>query len=160
MTSLLSLVFQLLAALAGTIAFALLFRVPRKYYLLCGIIGVIGWAIYLILEKPAGSTFAIVAATVVVVFCSRLAAVIKKCPAVVFMISGLIPLIPGGGIYWTTYYLVFGEQELAMSTGYGALKAAVGIVLGIVFIGLVPQHFFQKLGNALAPSKRKQKRRY
>ena len=137
MTSLLSLVFQLLAALAGTIAFALLFSVPRKYYLLCGIIGVIGWAIYLILEKPAGSTFAIVAATVVVVFCSRLAAVIKKCPAV-----------------------VFGEQELAMSTGYGALKAAVGIVLGIVFIGLVPQRFFQKLGNAFAPSKRKQKGRY
>ena len=34
---------QTLMATAGTVAFALLFGVPRRYFLFCGIIGGAGW---------------------------------------------------------------------------------------------------------------------
>ena len=32
-------IMQLIAAMAGTIAFSVLFSVPRKYYIYCGLIG-------------------------------------------------------------------------------------------------------------------------
>ena len=49
---------QVCAAMMGTIAFSLLFGVPRKYYIWCGLIGGAGWAVYvqkcpyLLAEKP------------------------------------------------------------------------------------------------------------
>ena len=47
--------------------------------------------------------------------------------------------MPGAGIYWTVYYLVTEQLGLAVYTGYEAVKAAVAIVLGIVFVFELPQ---------------------
>ena len=41
---------QIAAAAVGTIAFSLLFSVPRSYYPYCGLIGGVGWLIYCSLE--------------------------------------------------------------------------------------------------------------
>ncbi len=122
---------QLAASLVGTIAFSLLFGIPKKYYAACGAIGMTGWGAYLFFRLFLGPTFSTVFAAVIVVFLSRLCAVLLLCPATVFLIAGIFPLIPGGGIYWTTYY---------------AVKTAAAIVLGIVLVGLIPQKVFRFLG--------------
>ena len=59
-----------------------------------------------------------------------------------FLISGIFPLVPGAGIYWTVYYLVTDQLGLAVHTGYAAVKAAVAIVLGIVAVFELPQGMF------------------
>lgn len=51
-----------------------------------------------------------------------------------FLIAGIFPLVPGAGVYWTAYYIVTDQLRLAAETGYTAVKVAVAIVLGIVFI--------------------------
>lgn len=137
---------QLAASLVGTIAFSLLFGIPKKYYAACGAIGMTGWGAYLFFRLFLGPTSSTVFAAVIVVFLSRLCAVLLLCPATVFLIAGIFPLIPGGGIYWTTYYLVVGMQNLAVKTGYSAVKTAAAIVLGIVLVGLIPQKVFRFLG--------------
>ena len=38
------------AAFVGTVAFALLFGVPKRFYPACGFIGAAGWLLYLLLE--------------------------------------------------------------------------------------------------------------
>ena len=60
---------QLLAAYVGTVAFAVLFGVPRKYYLDSGLCGMLGWLLYLILVNHTGLSVANVVffATVLVV---------------------------------------------------------------------------------------------
>ena len=63
------------------------------------------------------------------------------------MITGLFPLVPGAGVYWTTYYIVLGDLSMAAQSGYDAIKASVAIVLGIVFIFELPQVIFAKLGG-------------
>lgn len=60
-----------------------------------------------------------------------------------FLICGILPLVPGAGIYWTCYYLVTGQLDEASTRGFSALKAAVAIVLGIVFVFEIPQRFFK-----------------
>lgn len=54
---------------------------------------------------------------------------------------GIFPLVPGAGIYWTAYYIVTDQMELASRTGFSAVKAAVAIVLGIIFVFEIPQSF-------------------
>ena len=140
---------QLIAAMIGTVAFAVLFGVERKYYLFCGLIGAFGWGIYLAAHLKYSSPVSAFFAAMAVIFLSRLVAVLEKCPTTIFLIAGLIPLVPGAGIYWTTYFFVTGRINAAEDNGFLALKTAVAIVLGIVFIFEIPQSFFNKLGHLI-----------
>ena len=50
--------------------------------------------------------------------------------------------MPGAGIFWCTYYLVSGQLAESLTTGFGAVKAAVAIVLGIIVAMELPQRIF------------------
>lgn len=134
---------QVLAAAIGTVAFSVLYSVPRRYYPYCGLIGGMGWLVYCVLVRYVSATEATLAAAVCVVLASRMFAVWEKCPVTIFLITGIFPLVPGGGVYWTAYYIVSNQMDLAAKTGFNALKVAVAIVLGIVFVFQVPQKVFQ-----------------
>lgn len=134
---------EILAAMVGTVAFSLLFDVPRRYYPYCGLIGGAGWWVYSVAVSRWEAELAALVATMVVILLSRAAAVWQRCPATVFLISGIFPLVPGAGIYWTSYYIVTEQLNLALHTGYEAVKVAVAIVLGIVFVFEIPQKVFR-----------------
>jgi uncharacterized membrane protein YjjB (DUF3815 family) len=135
---------EIISSAIGTIAFALLFGVPAKYYISCGIIGAAGWLMYrLMLLISAGATFSIFLATVVIVLLSRFSAVRQKCPATVFLITGIFPLLPGAKIYWAAYYLVTNQLADFQSNGFSAVKAMVAIVLGIIFVFELPHRIFR-----------------
>lgn len=135
---------ELVAAALGTVAFSLIFGAPKKYYPLCGLTGAAGWLVYRCLEgQAAGETAAIFFATLLVIVLSRLFAVRCRCPVTVFLIAGIIPLVPGAGIYWCAYYLVTNQLDKASESGFAAVKAAVAIVLGIVVVFQLPQRLFR-----------------
>lgn len=140
---LLRLFLQVAAASVGTVAFSLLFGAPAKYFPYCGLIGGSGWLFYLLLAPVSSATAATFVSTVIVILMSRWFAVRKRCPVTIFLISGIIPLVPGAGIYWASYYTVTNQLTKASETGFGALKIAVAIVLGIVFVFELPQKIFR-----------------
>lgn len=127
---------QLLAAYAGTVAFAVLFGVPRKYYLDSGLCGMLGWLLYLILVNHTGLSVANVVffATVLVTFTAMVLAIVRKCPITVYLICGIFPLVPGAGIFWTTYNLVSEQLGAAVQTGVTALKVTIAIAFGIILV--------------------------
>lgn len=133
----------------STIAFSVLFFVPRKYYFLDGVCGSIGWAVYLLLLHNGGTSVeATFVASFAVIFASRYLAVVKKCPATLFMIPGIFTLIPGISIYWTAYHIVSDELTMAQETGFLAFKIVCVIVLAIIFVFEIPQSFFTRLAKA------------
>ena len=134
---------QFMAAAAGTVAFALLFGVPRRFYPYCGLIGGSGWLLYCLPGDALSAAEATFFAAVWVMSASRLCAVRKKCPVTVFLISGIIPLVPGAGIYWAAFYMVTGELAQAAEAGFAAVKSAAAIVLGIICIYELPQKIFR-----------------
>ena len=79
----------------------------------------------------------------IVILLSRCFAVREHCPVTIFLISGIIPLVPGAGIYRAAYYTVTNQLYLAVQTGFDAVKMAVAIVLGIVFVFEIPQAVFR-----------------
>lgn len=135
---------QIVASFIGTAAFAVLFGVPRKYYVLCGVSGVLGWILYMILARYAGFTppAATLFATMLVVLSARWFSVLDRCPAIVFLLCGIFPLVPGAGVFWTSYYVVSDQLRLALSSGFMAVKVTIAIVLGIILISELPYRFF------------------
>jgi uncharacterized membrane protein YjjB (DUF3815 family) len=91
---------QILAGFLGTISFAILFEVPRCYYVHCGVIGACGWAIYLLIMHfwvaPVAATFI---ASMALIYLSREASFALKAPVTIFLICGIFCLVPGMGIY-------------------------------------------------------------
>ncbi len=144
--SLLIILFQCAAAFLGTVSFALLYSVPLQFYACCGIVGASGWLLYSLLVYYAAfsAPAATFLATVFIVFLCRIFAVLKNCPATVFVITGIFPLVPGAGIFWTSYDLVEGALRNALLTGFDAVKCSVAIVLAIVAVFEVPQRFFSR----------------
>ena len=134
---------QVIAAVTGTVGFSVLYSVPRAYYPYCGFIGGAGWFLYCLLIPNCSPPEATLLAAILVVLLSRLFAVKERCPVTIFFFFCMFPLVPGGGIYWTAYYIVTGEMELAAEKGFTAVKVAVAIVLAIVFVFQLPQKLFQ-----------------
>ncbi len=134
---------KLLMAGLGTAAFAVLFSVPASLYISCGLTGAAGYLVYaLLMDAGFSATMATFFATVAVVLLARFLAVWRKAPSTIFLITGVFPLVPGAGIYWTSYYLVTGQMRPALESGFAAVKAAVAIVLAMVMIFEIPGRVF------------------
>lgn len=142
-----SILVQVVGATIGTIAFSLLYGVPKQYYPCCGIVGGAGWLVYLIAEPMMGTSLGAFVSAVAIVLLSRIFAVRKQCPVTIFLIAGIFPLVPGAGICMTSYYVVVNDFGQAFTTGFTAIKIAVSIVLGIVVVFGMPQKWFQALGK-------------
>lgn len=139
-----SILIQTIAAFVGTTAFACLFGVDREQYLSTGLVGALGWLSYLLLVRYAGATAPVgtlLSALLVAIF-SRILAVPSRCPAQVFLLCGIFPLVPGAGIFWFTYYLATERIALSLSSGFVAVKVSIAIVLGIILAMELPQRLF------------------
>lgn len=134
---------QLAAALVGTMGFSALFGTMRKHYVGCGLAGMTGWGVMLAMAASAPSVAAVFCGALAVAVISHLFAKYQRCPVTVFLICGIIPLVPGGGIFWTAYYLTSGRLALAATAGFAALAATVAIAGGIIIATAV----FNKLSK-------------
>ena len=123
---------QLVAAFVGTVGFSVLFGAPRRYYLYCGLAGMAGWAVYLLVAMGHSVVGAAFFAALTVAAISHVMARLCRCPVTVFLICGIIPLVPGGGIFWTAYYIVTEQLRMAAATGFVALKVTIAIAGGII----------------------------
>lgn len=127
----------------GTMAFSMLFNVHKRFYFCCGLTGMAGWLTFCAIREISSVTMASFLGTIVVVLMSRILAVWKRCPITVFLVSGIFPLVPGAGVYYTAYYFVTNSIQLASQKGIESVKIAFAIVLGIVFVVSIPKDWFK-----------------
>lgn len=139
-------ILQIVISLFATLSFALLFGAPKSELFFCGLAGAIGWVVYVVLLGfDSGITIANLIATLALTVFSRVIASIRKNPVTVYLISGIFPLVPGAGIYYTSYYFIMNDMEQFSSYGMETVKVAGAIVLGIIFGFGIPQNWFNKL---------------
>lgn len=136
---------EFIVAFLATAAFSVLFNVPRKQWAFAGITGGAGWMCYRIVVARGEIVLATFVAVIVVTLLSRGFAVIRKSPVTVFLVSGIFPLVPGVGIYYTSYYFMMNEISLASQKGVETLKVAVAIAIGIMCVLIIPQKVFSLL---------------
>lgn len=139
---------QLLVAVISTLAFAVLFHVPRQEYLYCAVNGGLGWMVYKFclgcgIGVPVSSLWATLTLTLV----ARVLSALRKMPSTVFLLAGIFTLVPGSGVYYTAYYLIMNELSKCTAKGIETFKIAGAIVLGIIFGLALPQSWFNRLGR-------------
>ena len=135
---------QVCGAFVGTAAFAVLFGVPDREYVPSGVIGALGWLVYLLLFRYASFTPAVstLIAAFAVCVTARITAILRRCPGTVYLLCGIFPLVPGAGIFWFSYYLISSQFIESQTTGFSAVKIAIAIVLGIILAMELPQRLF------------------
>lgn len=146
-------IIEFFVSMMATVAFAIVFSAPRSELWHCGISGAIGWIFYSIISTTLGApTLGNVVGSLALTFFSRAIASKRKNPVTVYLISGIFPLVPGAGIYYTSFYLIMNDMNNFSQSGLSTLKTAGAIVMGIILGMAFPQSWFN---TAFAPSDRK-----
>jgi len=105
---------QVIGAFIAVIAVAVMFGVPKKFLVYSGLVGAFGWLVYLLLKNVGCSTVvSMFFATQVVALISHSFARIFKTPVTLFLIAGILPLVPGVGMYQIVYNLITNNNSLA-----------------------------------------------
>ncbi|WP_042276712.1 threonine/serine exporter family protein [[Clostridium] dakarense] len=119
----------------ATVGFSIFLNAPKSALLPAGVTGAVGWSLYFVLfNLSSNSIFANFIAAAVVSLLSEILARKLKHPAILFVIPGIIPLVPGLGMYNTMLYLVQNHFDLAISTGADTLFVSGAIALGVLII--------------------------
>lgn len=135
---------QTISAFIATAGFSILFYLPKKYIIHSGMTGSFGWFIYLIgLEILDDKVLSTIAATLLVALTSHVLARIYKTPVTMFLIPGVIPFVPGAGMYQIVTGIVEGNVERTSFYFFETLQIAGAIALGIFIIDT----FFRKKGK-------------
>lgn len=126
----------LLAFLWGAGAAAALsycMNISRYNIVFGAIVGGIGWAVYS-LAIPAGQKAgnqAYFLGALAVAILSEVLALVQKKPATIYLVPGLLPLVPGGGMFETMHATVEGNLEESILLGFSTLTSAGAIALAI-----------------------------
>lgn len=113
--------------------FSVMFNIPRKQIFIASLNGTIGWSIYLLLQSGSASFIVPpLAGSIVVGVIGEIAAIKNKQPATIFIIPGIIPFVPGYGIYNTMYHIINNDFSQAMVSGSESMFIAVSIACGII----------------------------
>ena len=124
---------QILSAVLGVLAFAILFHAPRRSYPACALCGGFSWGMYLAftalgLSEFLASTLSIIALTLL----ARILSVAMMMPATVFIVTGIFPIVPGAGIYYTAYWLIVSDMAMFQQKSLETLTLAGAIAIGIL----------------------------
>lgn len=132
-------ILSVISAFISTIGFSIFFHTQRKHLLICGGIGAMGWLVYLLAnERTNSSVLASFIAALLVTALSYILAKNRRTPITVFLIAGIIPLVPGLGLYRMMSALL--DEDFASALNYATLTFEIaGVIAGaIVIISLLP----------------------
>lgn len=128
-------IIQGISAFFATAAFAILFYLPKKYLIHAGMTGGIGWVIYLMIKDlDNDKVLANFIATLFVALVSHILARIYKTPVTMFLIPGVIPMVPGAGMYQIVQSIVDNTVEKTSFYFFQTIQMAGAIALGIFII--------------------------
>lgn len=131
---------EFIFAFLGTLGFTFIFNVPLRHIPVASFIGGAGWAIYYIaVSTGCGIAISCFFGACIVGFSSDIASRICKEAATIFVIPGVLPLVPGAGTYYTMLAVVEGNLEMAADKGIQTLAMAGAIALGLLTMGTIIQ---------------------
>ncbi|SHN49725.1 threonine/serine exporter family protein [Desulfitobacterium chlororespirans] len=138
----------LYASFFATMAFGILFNVPRKSLFTGGLVGMLGWAVFVTLtvNLEINTITATLFAAFSVATVSQILARRYKMPVTVFSIAGIIPLVPGGMAYATIRQFIENNYTEGVRLGSITLLMAGSIAFGLIFSGVITETFSRKKG--------------
>lgn len=131
---------HLVTSFIASAAFGILFNAPRRNLLQCGFVGMLGWLLYILCLKTwADPIMSTMIASFFVTVVSQVLAKLYKTPIIIFSVSGIIPLVPGGLAYDAMRNVVENQYDVAVQMAAKAFMLSGSIAIGIVFSEVINQ---------------------
>lgn len=132
---------QCVFSVFASYGFVVIFNIHGFGSFLCALGGGITWAAFCLVQALGGQDLVcFFAATVVAAVFAEVMARIRKYPAISYLISCLLPLIPGSGIYYAAQQAMQGNSEGFMHHGTRTLAIAGCMAVGILLVVTLTKH--------------------
>jgi uncharacterized membrane protein YjjB (DUF3815 family) len=128
-------IIQVVAAYFVTIFFSIMFNTSKKQLFISGIVGALGWWGYLIMVHNGYSvvTGSFIGALIVSLL-SFIFSRFRKSPVTIFQIPGIIPLVPGMGMYRTLYAVIDEDYSAVAKHLFETLQIAGSIAVAMMLV--------------------------
>ena len=121
-----------IGAFGGTLGYAYLLNAPMNTVLPASLTGLLGYVIYEVMINLLGQSmiFSYFIATVIVAVICEFAARIMRMPSTIFLLTALVPLVPGYTFYCAMLSIVEHNGAAFASYGLEAVQIVAVIAVG------------------------------
>ena len=132
---------QIIAGCVGTFGFGVLFNIRGKKLLFGAMGGFLAWTLYVLFSlfiKNEPMVYMLV--SIFTSIYAEILAIKLRTPTTTFLIISLIPLIPGGSLYYTMAYALDGNLSSFITKAVSTLELAAALSVGIILVLSVAKH--------------------
>ena len=134
----------LISSLAGTVGFALIFKLAPSRLWVAGLGGVLTFIVYEVsVQLGANILLASFIAALFMALFSEASARLFRAPTVLFLFPCAIPIVPGSALYYSMFHLLSSDFEASLNslkvTGQTVLGIALGLSLSTIVVGFILQ---------------------
>ena len=112
--------------------------------------GGLGWAVCLLCTFTGSDIVQYFFGAVAVALYAEAMARICKAPVTGFLVVGILPFVPGGGIYYTMDYCLSGDTQQFLSTGIHTFGIAGAVAVGLLLASSLVHLFLSILQRKAA----------
>ena len=140
------LIITLVATFVATLGYSIVFNIQKKDIFFASLGGMLTELCFIAAGNYTDNAFLLnfLSALFAAVY-SELFARIRKTPANVFLFPCIIPLVPGGSLYYALLYAIRNNKPLFEQKATDTILAALGISFGIVVVSVAVKAFFGKI---------------
>jgi len=139
-------------AFFATVGFCFIFNVPRRHIFSAASIGAIGWTIFQYIQSTGSSSIlACFIGSCVIALLSDICSRLFKDASTIFVIPGILPLVPGAGMYNTMVAFLDGDFSRMSIVGWetalmaGSIAVALLIMASLIKITMITKNGILKL---------------
>lgn len=126
-------ILQIVTGFLGTLGFSFLFNIKGKRLFAAAFGGFLSWALFVLLGNVMESEPLryFIVAMLLSIYAEVMARVLKT-PTTTMLMTCLIPLVPGGSLYYTMAYALGSDMNRFLQKAISTLQLAGALALGIV----------------------------
>ena len=114
-----------------------MFKISPSKLWTVSLCSIIVYAVYeLVLAFSGSLLIAAFVSSILLAILSEVFARLMHTPTNVFLFTGCIPIVPGGGLYYTMYHLISFDAENAINYASSTLQILLGIALGLILTSI------------------------
>ena len=135
---------QIITGTIGSLGFGILFNIRQERLAAATAGGFLSWSIYLLAMHviPNEALCYFIASLLTALYSEAMARLLKS-PTTTFITTALVPLIPGGSLYYTMAYAFESDITKFFSRAVYTLQLASALALGIIVASTVTKLFFR-----------------
>jgi uncharacterized membrane protein YjjB (DUF3815 family) len=129
---------RVIGAFIAIYAFAIVLETPKKYLWCAGTVSAVGWFVYLLSQQlGTDEVMATFLSATAISIVSHVFARVFRAPVTVFLVAGILPTVPGAGMYRIAASFIAGDSGMAAQNLITTLELAGVIAMGIFLVDAI-----------------------